>query len=214
MIFLLVVIAFFIGSIPTGLLIAKNKGIDLRKVGSGNIGATNVMRAVGKKEAVYTLLGDIGKGWLPLFMVRLVVLTGSFNNAPAFAQAQALGINPVAAVEGLVGLAAILGHNFSVFLRFRGGKGVATSLGVLLALSPYTGLFTIMIWIMTFKRSKISSLSALAAFGALPLSIYILDFSREKTVIAIIITILIFLRHTANIKRLINGTESRMGPTV
>ncbi|TAN42170.1 MAG: glycerol-3-phosphate 1-O-acyltransferase [Nitrospirae bacterium] len=185
------VIAFLIGSVPTGLIIAKAKGIDLRKVGSGNIGATNVMRAVGKKEALFTLLGDIGKG----------------AAAVVFAKFFALDI----LWQGLAGLCAVLGHNFSVFLKFRGGKGVATSLGILFAYSPHVGLFTATLWLLAAKFTKYSSLSALIAFGFLPLSIYVLDMSLEKFSIAIVLTVLLFIRHSANIKRLIEGTESRIG---
>lgn len=187
----LIILSFLTGSIPTGLLIAKSKGIDLRKVGSGNIGATNVLRVVGKKAALFTLFGDIAKGTLPVSIGKLF----------------GLGVLDT----GIVGLSAILGHNFSPFLKFKGGKGVATSIGVLLAFSPYTALLTTTIWLFTAKRTRYSSLSALVAFGLLPVSIYILDFSKEKMIIAITITVLIYIRHTANIKRLVQGTESKIG---
>jgi len=185
------IISFLIGSIPTGLLIAKSKGIDLRKVGSGNIGATNVMRALGKEAALLTLLGDAAKGAI----------------AVGIANGLSLGVLH----QGLFGLFPILGHNFSVFLKFRGGKGVATSIGALLVFSSHAALLTIILWIMTAKWTKYSSLSAIVAFGLLPLSIYIIDYSKEKMIIAIAIAVLIFLRHTSNIKRLIQGTESRIG---
>lgn len=187
----LMIISFLIGSIPTGLLIAKGKGIDLRKVGSGNIGATNVLRVVGKEAALFTLLGDIAKGAVP-------VAIGKFFGLSMFD-------------AGILGISAILGHNFSVFLKFKGGKGVATSLGVLLIFSPYVALFTIILWLLTAKWTRYSSLSALVSFGLLPLSIYIIDYSKEKTMIAVAIAALIFIRHTANIKRLIQGTESKIG---
>ncbi|HWR89300.1 MAG TPA: glycerol-3-phosphate 1-O-acyltransferase PlsY [Dissulfurispiraceae bacterium] len=183
--------AYAIGSIPTGLLIARSRGVDLRSVGSGNIGATNVLRALGKEAAILTLLGDMAKG------------------AIAVAIARAAGIGPL--LEGLAGLTAILGHNFSVFLRFRGGKGVATSLGVLAVLSPPVTLFTITLWLVTLKWSRISSLAALVSFGFLPFSFYMIDYSQEKMAIAAAITILVFLRHIPNIRRLIQGTESRIG---
>lgn len=190
----LTIISFIIGSIPTGLLIAKAKGIDLRKVGSGNIGATNVLRAVGKEAALFTLLGDIVKGVVP------VAIGKSFG----------FGVFDA----GILGISAILGHNFSLFLKFKGGKGVATSIGVLLAFSPHAALFTITLWLLTARWTRYSSLSALIAFGLLPLSIYMLDYSNEKMIIAIAITVLIFLRHTANIKRLIQGTESKIGEKI
>ena len=191
MIFALIIASFIIGSIPTGLLIAKTKGIDLRKIGSGNIGATNVMRAVGKEAALLTLVGDIGKGIIPVVMVRLV--------SPGFLY------------EAAAGLSAIMGHNFSIFLKFKGGKGVATSLGVLAAFSPHVGLFTAMLWLMTAKWTRYSSLSALVAFGLLPFSFYLIDYSRQNIIFGAIIAFLIFIRHAANIKRLIQGTESKIG---
>ncbi|MCL4456594.1 MAG: glycerol-3-phosphate 1-O-acyltransferase PlsY [Nitrospirae bacterium] len=191
MIFALIIASFIIGSIPTGLLIAKTKGIDLRKIGSGNIGATNVMRAVGKEAALLTLLGDIGKGIIPIVIVRLV--------SPGFLY------------EAAAGLSAIMGHNFSIFLKFKGGKGVATSLGVLAAFSPHVGLFTAMLWLMTAKWTRYSSLSALVAFGLLPFSFYLIDYSRQNIIFGAIIAFLIFIRHAANIKRLIQGTESKIG---
>jgi len=185
------IVSFLIGSIPTGLLIAKSKGVDLKKIGSGNIGATNVMRALGKEAALLTLLGDALKG---------VIAVG-------IAKGFSLGVLD----QGLFGLLAILGHNFSVFLKFKGGKGVATSIGALLVFSPHAALLTIILWIMTAKWTKYSSLSALVAFGLLPLSIYMIDYSGEKMIIAAAIAILIFIRHVANIKRLIQGTESKIG---
>jgi glycerol-3-phosphate acyltransferase PlsY len=184
-------ISFLIGSIPIGLLIARSKGVDLRKVGSGNIGATNVMRAVGKEAALLTLLGDMAKGAIAVGIAKLLSLGTIY--------------------EGLLGLSAILGHNFSIFLIFRGGKGVATSIGVLFVFSPYVALFTIIVWLLTAKWTRYSSLSALLSFGLLPLSIYMIDYSREKMIIGIVITVLIFLRHTANIKRIIQGTETKTG---
>lgn len=190
----LMILSFLIGSIPTGLLIAKTKGIDLRKVGSGNIGATNVLRAVGKEAALFTLIGDIAKGALP-------VAIGKFFGVGIFD-------------AGILGLSAILGHNFSLFLKFKGGKGVATSIGVLLAFSPHVALLTITLWLLTARWTRYSSLSALVSFGLLPLSIYMLDYSNEKMIIAIAITVLIFIRHIANIKRLIQGTESKIGEKI
>lgn len=188
---LFIIASFLIGSIPTGLLIAKSKGVDLRKIGSGNIGATNVLRALGKEAALLTLFGDMLKGILPVAIGNLFGF-GIFYT-------------------GILGISSILGHNFSIFLKFKGGKGVATSIGVLMAYSPYVALFTITIWLLTAKKTKYSSLSALVAFGLLPLSIYIIDYSKEKIIIAVIITVLIFLSHISNIKRLLQGTESKIG---
>lgn len=209
MIIALLLISFIIGSIPTGLVVAKSKNVDLRKVGSGNIGATNVMRAVGKEAALLTLLGDMAKGALPLLIYREIAQWGYAVSAEGILPAT-MATSP-AAIEGLLGLAAILGHDFSIFLKGKGGKGVATSLGVLLILSPYVGLFTIMIWFMTAKRTRYSSLSALVAFALLPLTFYMLDYSLEKVYVAVAMMTLTLIKHRANIKRLIQGTESKIG---
>jgi glycerol-3-phosphate acyltransferase PlsY len=191
MLVLLIIGSFLIGSVPVGLLVAKEKGIDIRKMGSGNIGATNVMRTIGKREALITLTGDILKGVIPVLL--------------------ALKIFPDNIRVGLIGLAAIAGHDFSVFLRFKGGKGVATSLGVLLVFSPVSALFTIAVWISVFFITKISSLSALFAFILLPVNIYLIDNSEGKFLIALIITVLIVIKHKDNIVRLMHGDESRIG---
>lgn len=190
---LLCIFAFLIGSIPWGYIIGKTKGIDLRKEGSGNIGATNVLRIIGKKEALITLLLDISKGILPVLVVKLIPLYA--NNL---------------FLVGLVGTCAILGHCFSPFMRFRGGKGVATTIGVLLAYAPLAGLISILIWIITFKISKISSLGALISFAILPLNVYILNYSDEVLFFAFLFTVIIYIRHIPNIKRILKGTESKI----
>jgi len=187
---LLFIISFVVGSIPFGIIIAKTKGVDLKKVGSGNIGATNVLRSLGKYPAVLTLLGDILKG------TTAVALGKYFGLSPFFV--------------GLIGFGAILGHNFSLFLGFRGGKGVATSFGVLGIYSPQTALFTFIIWITVVLVTKYSSLGALVAFGLLPLSMLFFDQS-DKIIIALLITVLIFVRHKDNIKLLLSGKERKIG---
>lgn len=186
----LTVIAFLIGSIPTGMLVAKYYHVDLKKVGSGNIGATNVLRSIGKGAALFTLIGDIIKGMIPVLI------------------AQQLDVGMYS--EGLTGICAILGHNHSLFLKFKGGKGVATSIGVLIIFSPQTSIVTIIIWIMAALVSRYSSFGALAAFGLLPLSIWILD-SDKKIPVAIVMTILIYIRHTGNILNLVRGRERKIG---
>jgi len=195
--------SFIIGSIPTGLLLSRTKGIDLRKVGSGNIGATNVLRVMGREAALLTLLGDMLKGALPLIIFR------GFGDWFPLSQPSTFNLQPL--FEGMLGVFAILGHNFSLFLKFKGGKGVATSFGVLFAYSPYVGLLTAIFWLLAAKWTRYSSLSALIAFGLLPISFYLLDPSNQKLVIATAISLLIFIRHTGNIKRLVQGTESRIG---
>lgn len=190
---ILAVISFILGSIPVGVTIAKAKGVDLKKVGSKNIGATNVLRSLGKWPAAVTLLGDILKGTLAVALGRY------FGAGPLY--------------EGLIGLSAVLGHNFSVFLRFRGGKGVATSLGVLILYSLQTALLTFIIWLVVALTTRYSSLGSLVSFGLLPLSISLLD-SKEKLPVALLMTAFIFIRHHDNIQRLIRGTERKIGERV
>lgn len=193
-------IAFVIGSIPTGFLIGKAKGIDLRTVGSGNIGSTNAMRVLGKEAALLTLIGDIAKGSMAVGLAQAVMRWGLVE----------ITLEPVL-FQGFMGIASIMGHSFSIFLRFRGGKGVATSLGALLLFSPYVALFTATIWLTSARWTRISSLSALIAFGLLPGSFYLLDYSPEKVLMATAITFLVYIRHTSNILRLFKGEEKRMG---
>lgn len=190
---LLIICAFIMGSIPVGMLVAKAKGVDLKRVGSGNIGATNVLRSLGKGPAALTLLGDMLKGTLAIALGRYFGL-GTFY-------------------EGIIGLSAILGHNFSVFLGFRGGKGVATSLGVFILYSPRTALITFVIWMAVVITTKYSSLGALISFGLLPLNIILFD-SKDKLPVALLVTLFILIRHTDNIQRLMKGTERRIGERV
>ena len=175
---LLIICAFVMGSIPVGVIVAKTKGIDLKKIGSGNIGATNVLRSLGKGPAALTLFGDMLKG-------ALAVALGKYFGLGTFYQ-------------GLIGLSAIL------------GKGVATSLGVFLLYSPQTALITFIIWIVVVLTTKYSSLGALISFGLLPLTIILLD-SRDKLPVAALVTLFILIRHTDNIRRLIKGTERKIG---
>lgn len=191
---ILFLFAFFFGSIPWGYIIGKLKGIDLRHVGSGNIGTTNVLRAIGKKEALITLLLDISKGAIPVLVVKII---------PSYGDNLFL--------IGLVGIFSILGHCYTPFLKFKGGKGVATSIGVLLAYMPLAGLITILIWIITFKISKVSSLSALISFALLPMNVFLLDYPEEIKFFAFLFTTVIYLRHIQNIKRLLKGTELKIG---
>jgi glycerol-3-phosphate acyltransferase PlsY len=188
---LLLIVSFILGSIPFGIIIAKAQGVNLKKVGSGNIGATNVLRSLGKWPAALTLLGDILKG-------TLAVAIGRY-----------FGVGSV--YEGLMGISAIFGHNFSLFLGFKGGKGVATSLGVLVIYTPYGALCTIILWIMVATITKYSSLGAIVSFGLLPLNILLFDFDKGKLLTGVLITIFILLRHKDNILRLMKGTERKIG---
>lgn len=187
----LIAAGFLQGSIPFGVITAKFSGIDLKKVGSGNIGATNVLRSAGKGPAAITLLGDILKG------TAAVAIGRYFSVGPLF--------------EGIIGLSAILGHNFSLFLKFKGGKGVATSIGVLLIYSSGAALAVLIVWLLTALITKYSSMGAIVSFALLPLSIFLFDYSEIKLIISCAIALLILFTHRKNIERLLKGTESRIG---
>lgn len=188
----LVVIAYLAGSVPFGLLIARLKGnVDLRRVGSGNIGATNVFRAVGKGAAILTLVGDIGKGAAAVGLAR--------------------GLGASSRVLAAVALAAVLGHLFPVFLGFRGGKGVATTLGVVLAAMPAVGGLLLLVWLLVAAVWRYSSLAALAAAAALPALAWLLDGRPVMVLLGAVSAALIFWRHRGNIERLRHGTEGKIG---
>ena len=182
---------YLIGSIPFGLLLTKAAGLgDIRKVGSGNIGATNVLRTGRKGLAAATLILDGLKGAVAVLLARYF-----------------LGDQDL-----VVGTAAVLGHLFPVWLGFRGGKGVATGLGVLLAASWPVGLACCAIWLVAAKLLKMSSAAALTAFAAAPLFALVMS-SADHALMALLIAVLVFWRHEANIRRLLAGTEPRIGKT-
>ncbi len=182
---------YLLGSLPFGLLIAGARGVDLRKTGSGNIGATNVLRSVGRFAALFTVAGDSLKGAAAVGLARL------------------LGLD--AAWQAGAGFCAVLGHNFSIFLKLKGGKGVATSLGVIAALSPLSGAFAVAVWLSVAFLTRYSSLSALLAFAALPAASYLLGASKPVVITAAALALLIIVRHAGNIKRLISGGERKIG---
>ncbi|MGA1276465.1 MAG: glycerol-3-phosphate 1-O-acyltransferase PlsY [Gemmobacter sp.] len=189
--FALVAIAgYLMGSVPFGILMARAFGLgDLRKVGSGNIGATNVLRTGNRTAAALTLGLDAAKG------------------AAAVLIARAAGLAEDAAA--LAGLAAFLGHLFPVWIGFRGGKGVATFLGTLLALAPLAGVAACATWLVTAAVFRISSLSALVAAALAPL--YMLALGEGGALAAALMAALVYVRHGANIARLRAGTEPRIG---
>jgi glycerol-3-phosphate acyltransferase PlsY len=187
---LLVVFAYFVGSIPVGVILGRLKGVDPRKTGSGNIGATNVMRAAGKKMGIITLILDTAKGFLPV------------------ALGTALGVHVY--VIALVGLAAFLGHVFPVFLRFKGGKGVATALGVYLALSPLTILGAFVVFIIVAAIWRYVSLASMIGAMVVPIGLYLVGAPWAFVVMAGLITVVVLIRHKDNITRLTKGTESKL----
>ena len=189
--YILIVFAYLLGSVPVGVLLARMKGADPRKVGSGNIGATNVMRAAGKTTGVLTLAGDILKGLLPVSV--------------AFTMEE-----PVIMVAA-IGLAAFLGHLFPLFLRFKGGKGVATALGVYLRLDPFAVVITVIVFVLVLLKWRFVSLGSLVGVAAMPLLLYLLNAPDYYVYLSLIIGTLIFIKHKDNIRRLLAGTENKMG---
>lgn len=192
LIILVGIAGYFFGSIPFGIVWAKvfNLG-DLRQVGSGNVGATNVLRTGNKVAAFLTLLGDSSKAILITFLVKYYVNPDLAN---------------VAAV------CAVLGHNFPVWLKFQGGKGVASSIGLWLALYPPAGLVGVGTWIGMVAITRLSSLAALTAFLIIPIYLIIFEFGQSNLIgTAIILAILGFIRHKSNIKNLIQGKEDKVG---
>jgi glycerol-3-phosphate acyltransferase PlsY len=187
---LLILFAYLVGSIPVGVLLARLKGKDPRKTGSGNIGATNVMRSAGKVLGIATLVGDVLKGFIPTFIaMRLGV--------PEF-------------VIALVGLAVFSGHLFPVFLKFKGGKGVATGAGVFLAINYPVILMSFIIFFIIFLIWKYVSLGSLVGTAIIPLSFTLLKAPLEYVLLSLLLACCVFIKHKDNIKRLLAGTENKV----
>ena len=189
---LCIVIGYFLGTIPTGFLVARMRGVDIQKVGSGNIGATNVLRALGTLPAIIVVILDPLKGAIAT-LIPIFIGMDSWTVA-------------------LTGLAAVLGNNFNVLLRLRGGKGIATSIGVFLVIDPFTSLLCIVLGVATILISRMVSLGSLVGMFSLPL--FVLaggNFIMPHLFLAIAFTTLAVFRHRDNIRRLLNGTERRLG---
>lgn len=185
--------SYLLGAVPFGLLFSKVFGdVDVRTVGSGNIGATNVLRAAGKKAAVLTLFADGLKGFLPVY------LAGRLFADP---------VVPVAAA-----IAAFFGHLFPVYLRFQGGKGVATAFGVSLGMAPWYGFICLLAWLGSALLWKYSSLAALFAFAVYPVIVFLRQpDDRPQQFLALFLFSFIYYRHRENIKRLLAGEEPKIG---
>tara|TARA_B100001175_G_C19337388_1_gene555650 strand:+ start:215 stop:844 length:630 start_codon:yes stop_codon:yes gene_type:complete len=191
---------YLIGSIPFGLILTKSSGLgDVRNIGSGNIGATNVFRTGNKKLAFITLIMDAGKG---AFAIYLGVLLFNF-----------LEISNIISLELLKSLIAILsvvGHCFPIWLKFKGGKGVATGLGAILFLNLTIGIIALLIWIIIVKLFKMSSLSALFTYFMIPILMYYYDKENSFFVASLLISIICWFQHRENIKRLLKGLEPKI----
>jgi acyl phosphate:glycerol-3-phosphate acyltransferase len=188
------VVSYLLGSIPTGFLWAKSRGIDIRTVGSGNIGATNVTRALGKRPGITVLLIDTLKGFLPVLLAPRL-----------FAEVDRNALQIVCCVS------VIAGHNWTCWLRFKGGKGVATSAGALLAFLPLPMLCVLSVWGMVFGLSRYVSLGSICAAIALPVATWLITRDRTLTTFTGIVGALVICKHKANIQRLMAGTENRIG---
>jgi acyl phosphate:glycerol-3-phosphate acyltransferase len=187
----LIVLAYLLGSVPTGYIIGSFAGVDVRRAGSGNVGATNVARVLGKQRGALTLAIDVGKGWLAVFLALQV------------------GVSLLWVV--LAGTAVFLGHLYPIFLRFDGGKGVATALGVFLALAPQAVLVLLVIFAAVIGASRIVSLGSLSAALAAPMVFWLFDFPAMVVAMVGFIAVMTAWRHRSNIQRLFAGTEPSFG---
>ena len=185
--------SYLVGSFPTGYLLVKwLRQVDVREIGSGNIGATNVARTAGKGVGILVLAIDLLKG---LIAVRLIALLTTHPVTPT--------------AQFACGVAAVLGHNFPVTLGFRGGKGVATTVGVIVGVIPLTGVLCLAVWLACFLRWRYVSVASLAAAVALPVTQAAMHRPMSETALGATLALLILIRHRANITRLLRGDEHR-----
>ena len=186
----LILFAYLLGSIPFGLLIGRFFAhVDVRQSGSGNIGATNVNRLLGRKLGAATLLCDMGKGVIAVFLAILLLRSD-----------ESVG-------RAWVGFAAFIGHCFPVYLGFKGGKGVATMFGVMFLISFFSALIGGAVWLLVVKTTRVSALGALSASVAIPVSTYILERNSEVSAIVCLMMVILIYRHRENIRRLKSGAE-------
>ncbi len=187
----LIIVAYLMGSVSTAIIVCRLLQLpDPRTQGSGNPGATNVLRIGGKRAAAATLAGDLLKGLIPVLLARLVTADGM--------------------VLAAVALAAFLGHLYPIFFSFKGGKGVATALGVLLGLSWWVAVAALATWLLMAKVFRISSLSALVAAALAPLYVWLLDPQPPLLAMAVAMSLLLIWRHRSNIQKLLSGSEGKI----
>ena len=194
------IFGYFLGSIPFGLILTKISGLgDIRKIGSGNIGATNVLRTGNKKIALFTLLFDGGKGALAIYLIT-IILPKVFDN----------NFNMIEFYQCTVAISAVVGHCFPIWLRFKGGKGVATGFGVILSLNLNIGIVALLIWVLIAKVFKISSMSALIAYFLIPILMFYYETEFIYFLSSFLISLVCFVQHRENIKRLIHRSEPKI----
>ena len=191
---------YFMGSIPFGLLLTKISGLgDIRNIGSGNIGATNVLRTGNKKIALLTLILDGSKGALAIYIVNINTSFIEFDFS-----------NNIDFFQSVVAVSAVIGHCFPIWLSFKGAKGVATGFGAIIFLNISVGVIALLIWVLIAKLFKISSLSALISYFFIPILMFFFASENTFLVASLLISLICFLKHKENIKRLINRSEVKI----
>lgn len=201
---LTVIASYLLGSIPTGFLVARCQGVDIFAQGSGNMGATNVFRVLGKPAGILVLGCDFAKGWAACRGI-------SFLAAQLLPALAGLDETRRTLLMVLAGLASILGHNYPCWLRFRGGKGIATSAGVLAGLLPVAFAIMLGVWILVALSTRYVSVASLAAAAFLPVTVWALDRNGLLVGVAILMAAIAIFKHRGNIQRLMKGTEHRFG---
>jgi len=208
-------LGYLLGSIPFGLILCKVAGYgDIRKIGSGNIGATNVLRTGNKPLAFATLILDIGKGAIAVFVMRLILESlfpaceGYDWDNNSFPYCHPIHTFPYILIAGLF---ALIGHCYPIWLKFKGGKGVATTLGTFIAIQPLLGLVICGIWLLSALLFRISSLAALIAVGLSPMISHLLFGSEYLSGFCAAVAALVYIKHRENIKRLFAGEEPKIG---
>lgn len=199
----LIVLAYLLGSIPTGYWMGLTKGIDIRTVGSGSTGATNVLRSVGKKEALLVFVVDIAKGFLPVWLA-MSLEQSLWSSLPT----------PPYSIPFLVALMPVVGHSRSIFLKFTGGKSAATGLGTFIGLNPAAAGIIFATWLAVLGASKIVSLASIAAAAVAPLVFYFCGSPPAVIAFSVVGSLYVIIRHRSNMKRLMNGTEPRVGKKI
>jgi glycerol-3-phosphate acyltransferase PlsY len=186
---LMVLFAYLLGSIPTGYLLGCFSGVDIREAGSRNVGATNVARVVGKKQGLVTLVVDVAKGFLPVFL------------------SLQLGFDLITIAAAA--LAAVVGHLYPIFLRFRGGKGVATGLGIYLAIAPGVSMLLLVFFALVVSIGRRISVASIAAAGAGPVILWLSSYPPPVVGLGFAVASMVIFRHQENIRRLLSGTEPK-----
>ena len=204
------VAAYLLGSIPTGYLAGRAKGIDIRTVGSGNIGATNAMRALGKPAGILVLIVDGLKGYAACYFGAFICCRSCEWHAPS-GSIVVFSPEEIERFAIIAGFFAVLGHNYTCWLKFKGGKGIATSAGVFLALAPLALGIALGVWMIVFALSRYVSVASIAAAVALPATVWLMPNNVTLRIMTTALGLLAIVKHKGNIKRLFNGTERRFG---